>query len=92
MWSALPPPLEENGDKPLSLPAMAASAAGSHSFASTAGDAAADELYARLGQRIAAPDEWSLDYVEHHQMMGKVAAWECRFQQSTGARAGGAHL
>jgi len=46
-----------------------------HSFASSAGDVAADELYARLEKRIAAaPDEWSLDYVEHHQMMGKVAA------------------
>jgi len=44
-----------------------------HSFASTAGDAAADE--GRLEKRIAAaPDEWSLDYVEHHQMMEKVAA------------------
>lgn len=31
-----------------------------HSFASTAGDAAADELYGRLEKRIAAaPDEWS---------------------------------
>ena len=28
-----------------------------------------------LEQRIAAaPDEWSLDYVEHHQMMGKLVA------------------
>ena len=46
-----------------------------HSFASTAGDAAADEVYSRLEQRIAAaPDEWSLDYVEHHQIMDKVAA------------------
>ena len=45
-----------------------------HSFASAAGDAAADEVYRRLEQRIAdAPDEWSLDYVEHHQMMEKVA-------------------
>ena len=38
------------------------------------GDAAADVVFARLQQRIAeAPSEWSLDYVEHHQMMGKVA-------------------
>ena len=45
-----------------------------HSFASVAGDTIADEVYARLEQRIAAaPDEWSLDYVEHHQMMEKVA-------------------
>ena len=45
-----------------------------HSFASSAGDAAADEVYRRLEQRIAdAPDKWSLDYVEHHQMMEKVA-------------------
>ena len=45
-----------------------------HSFASAAGDAAADEVYRRLEKRIAdAPDEWSLDYVEHHQMMEKVA-------------------
>ncbi|KZR93699.1 SAM dependent carboxyl methyltransferase [Synechococcus sp. MIT S9509] len=45
-----------------------------HSFASAAGDAAADEVYRRLEQRIAeAPSEWSLDYVEHHQMMEKVA-------------------
>ena len=45
-----------------------------HSFASVAGDALADQVYARLGQRIAdAPSEWSLDYVEHHQMMEKVA-------------------
>ncbi len=45
-----------------------------HSFASVAGDAIADQVYARLEQRIAAaPDEWSLDYVEHHQMMEKVA-------------------
>jgi len=45
-----------------------------HSFASAAGDAAADEVYKRLEQRIAAaPSEWSLDYVEHHQMMEKVA-------------------
>ena len=45
-----------------------------HSFANAAGDAAADEVYRRLEQRIAeAPGEWSLDYVEHHQMMEKVA-------------------
>ena len=45
-----------------------------HSFASAAGDAAADMVFARLQQRIAeAPSEWSLDYVEHHQMMEKVA-------------------
>ena len=45
-----------------------------HSFASTAGDKAADLVYERLQQRIAdAPSEWSLDYVEHHQMMEKVA-------------------
>ena len=45
-----------------------------HSFASVAGDALADQVYARLEQRIAdAPSEWSLDYVEHHQMMEKVA-------------------
>ena len=45
-----------------------------HSFASAAGDAAADEVYRRLEQRIAeAPSEWSLDYVEHHQIMEKVA-------------------
>ncbi|WP_114993524.1 SAM-dependent methyltransferase [Synechococcus sp. UW179A] len=45
-----------------------------HSFASAAGDAAADEVYRRLEQRIAeAPSDWSLDYVEHHQMMEKVA-------------------
>jgi len=45
-----------------------------HSFASVAGDTIADEVYTRLEQRIAAaPDEWSLDYVEHHQMMEKVA-------------------
>ena len=46
-----------------------------HSFASAAGDAAADLVFERLQQRIAeAPEEWSLDYVEHHQMMEKVAA------------------
>ena len=45
-----------------------------HSFASVAGDTIADQVYTRLEQRIAAaPDEWSLDYVEHHQMMEKVA-------------------
>ena len=45
-----------------------------HSFASAAGDAAADMVFALLQQRIAeAPSEWSLDYVEHHQMMEKVA-------------------
>tara|TARA_B100000073_G_scaffold234357_1_gene195901 strand:+ start:1943 stop:2980 length:1038 start_codon:yes stop_codon:yes gene_type:complete len=45
-----------------------------HSFASVAGDAIADQVYARLQQRIAdAPSEWSLDYVEHHQMMERVA-------------------
>ena len=45
-----------------------------HSFASVAGDTIADQGYDRLEQRIAAaPDEWSLDYVEHHQMMEKVA-------------------
>ena len=45
-----------------------------HSFASVAGDTIADQVYGRLEQRIAAaPDEWSLDYVEHHQMMEKVA-------------------
>ena len=45
-----------------------------HSFASAAGDAAADAVFERLQQRIAeAPSEWSLDYVEHHQMMDKVA-------------------
>ena len=46
-----------------------------HSFASVAGDAIADEVYSRLEQRIAsAPEDWSLDYVEHHQIMEKVAA------------------
>ena len=45
-----------------------------HSFASAAGDAAADTMFERLQQRISdAPSEWSLDYVEHHQMMEKVA-------------------
>ena len=45
-----------------------------HSFASVAGDTIADQVYDHLEQRIAAaPDEWSLDYVEHHQMMEKVA-------------------
>ncbi|NDD69564.1 MAG: SAM-dependent methyltransferase, partial [Synechococcaceae bacterium WB9_4xC_028] len=45
-----------------------------HSFASSAGDAAADAVFQRLEQRIAdAPSEWSLDYVEHHQMMERVA-------------------
>ena len=45
-----------------------------HSFASAAGDAAADTEFERLQQRIGdAPSEWSLDYVEHHQMMEKVA-------------------
>jgi len=45
-----------------------------HSFAAAAGDQAADTVYARLEQRIAdAPSEWSLDYVEHHQMMERVA-------------------
>jgi hypothetical protein len=45
-----------------------------HSFAAAAGDQAADTVYARLQQRIAdAPSEWSLDYVEHHQMMERVA-------------------
>ena len=44
-----------------------------HSFASAAGDAAADTVFERLQQRISdAPSEWSLDYVEHHQMMEKV--------------------
>ena len=45
-----------------------------HSFAGAAGDAAADTVFERLQQRISdAPSEWSLDYVEHHQMMEKVA-------------------
>ena len=45
-----------------------------HSFASAAGDAAADTVFERLQQRISdAPSEWSLDYVEHHQMMEKVS-------------------
>ena len=45
-----------------------------HSFASAAGDAAADLVFERLQQRIAeTPSDWSLDYVEHHQMMEKVA-------------------
>ena len=45
-----------------------------HSFANAAGDAAADAVYQRLEQRIAeAPSDWSLDYVEHHQMMEKLA-------------------
>ena len=44
-----------------------------HSFASAAGDQAADTVYQRLQERIAAaPSEWSLDYVEHHQMMEQV--------------------
>ena len=44
-----------------------------HSFASAAGDAAADTVFERLQQRISdAPSEWSLDYVEHHQMMEKL--------------------
>ena len=46
-----------------------------HSFASAPGDAAAYLVFERLQQRIAeAPEEWSLDYVEHHQVMEKVAA------------------
>ena len=46
-----------------------------HSFVSAAGEAAADRVYDELKQRIAdAPSEWSLDYVEHHQMMEKVAS------------------
>lgn len=45
-----------------------------HSFASVAGEAAADQLYEELRQHIAAaPSEWSLDYVEHHLMTEKVA-------------------
>ena len=45
-----------------------------HSFASAGGEEVADELYKRLQQRIAAePEQWSLDYVEHHQMMERVA-------------------
>ncbi|MEC8095747.1 MAG: SAM-dependent methyltransferase [Cyanobacteriota bacterium] len=45
-----------------------------HSFIGAAGEAAADTLFERLQQRIAdAPSDWSLDYVEHHQMMEKVA-------------------
>ena len=44
-----------------------------HSFAGAAGDPAADTVFSRLQQRIAdAPSEWSLDYVEHHQMMERV--------------------
>lgn len=44
-----------------------------HSFASAGGDQAADTVFARLEQRIAeAPEQWSLDYVEHHQMMERV--------------------
>ena len=44
-----------------------------HSFASAAGDQAADTVFTRLEQRIAeAPNDWSLDYVEHHQMMERV--------------------
>ena len=44
-----------------------------HSFANAAGDQAADTVYQRLEQRIAqAPEEWSLDYVEHHQIMERV--------------------
>ena len=46
-----------------------------HSFAGAAGDAAADTVFERLQQRISdAPSEWSLDYVEHHQIMERVAA------------------
>jgi len=45
-----------------------------HSFASVAGDETADLVYERLKQRIAeSPEEWSLDYVEHHQIMERVA-------------------
>ena len=45
-----------------------------HSFAGAAGDKAADLVFERLQQRIAeAPQEWSLDYVEHHQMMERVS-------------------
>ena len=45
-----------------------------HSFSGAAGKSAADMVFQRLQQRIAeAPSEWSLDYVEHHQMMEKVA-------------------
>ena len=49
-------------------------AVGSPVDASAAGDPAADTVFKRLQQRISdAPSEWSLDYVEHHQMMEKVA-------------------
>ena len=67
---------DENGDtEAFSAGLMATIRSWSrHSFASAAGDAAADMVFARLQQRIAeAPSEWSLDYVEHHQMMEKVA-------------------
>lgn len=44
-----------------------------HSFASAAGITAADEVYRRLEQRIVnEPQAWSLDYVEHHQIMEKI--------------------
>ncbi|CAI8390281.1 MAG: Uncharacterised protein [Synechococcus sp. MIT S9220] len=67
---------EENGDTAAFAAGLMATIRSwsRHSFASTAGDAVADEVYKRLEQRIAdAPSEWSLDYVEHHQMMEKVA-------------------
>ena len=44
-----------------------------HSFAGAASDQAANTLFERLEQRINAnPSEWSLDYVEHHQMMERL--------------------
>ena len=67
---------EENGDTAAFASGLMATIRSwsRHSFASAAGDAAADEVYNRLEKRIAeAPSEWSLDYVEHHQMMEKVA-------------------
>ena len=67
---------EENGDTAAFAAGLMATIRSwsRHSFASTAGDAVADEVYSRLEKRIAAaPTEWSLDYVEHHQMMERVA-------------------
>ena len=67
---------EENGDTAAFASGLMATIRSwsRHSFASAAGDEAADEVYKRLEKRIAeAPSEWSLDYVEHHQMMEKVA-------------------
>jgi hypothetical protein len=67
---------DEDGDTPSFAAGLMATIRSwsHHSFASVAGENAADEVFRRLEKRILnEPQAWSLDYVNHHLLLEKVA-------------------